>query len=302
METAAYSLIAGLAMIDPVGILRGKMNQDHPTDPIVCRPTSWFKLRAVVMFVMFGIFAGWFYLDATTGYRKKNLVFYLHKAFEQASGEFSRLNSDGTLSADEWREFAASQEVSFPQDISILPDGTVLPMPWPEILHDHERMKPLQWKALWLDYSGDQGLAASPPEQPYPANKIREQWIVFWICLALSLAALFFLLRTLRRSVSADGEALTSQTGKRVPFRDLRSLDLRKWDTKGLAFLDYDGESGKGRIRIDGLTYGGFKKEDGEPAERLMQRVRANFSGEILEYAPLAAAGPAAENDGAAND
>jgi hypothetical protein len=272
------------------------MSEPSPVETIICRPTSWFKLRALVMFLMFGIFAGWFYLDATTGYRQKNLVFYLHKAFEQASSEFSRLNGDGTLSAEKWREFADSQKVLFPDDQSVLPAGTQLPMPWPAILHDYERMRPLQWKALWLEYTGMNGLAANPPEQPYPANKIREQWIVFWICLALTLAALFALLRTLRRSILADGEALTSQTGRRVPYRDLRTLDLRKWDTKGLAFLDYDGEAGKGRIRIDGLTYGGFKKEDGEPAERLMQRIRANFSGEILEYAPLISASAAPVN------
>ena len=72
-----------------------------------------------------------------------------------------------------------------------------------------------------------------------------------------------------------------------MPYADLKILDLRKWETKGLAFIDYDGESGKGRIRIDGLTYGGFKKEDDEPAERLMRHIRSRFSGEILEYAPL---------------
>jgi hypothetical protein len=29
--------------------------------------------------------------------------------------------------------------------------------------------------------------------------------------------------------------------------------------------------------------------EDGEPAERLMRAIRTQFSGEILEYAPLVA-------------
>ncbi|HSP43546.1 MAG TPA: hypothetical protein VLO11_11790 [Luteolibacter sp.] len=269
------------------------MNDTSPTassaDPIVCRPTSWFKFRALVMFAMFAVFAGWFYLDATTGYRKKNQVFYLHKTFETASKEFSKQNENGDLTAEEWKAYAAGQTVAFPEDAEkILPAGVELPMQWPEILHDYERMKPLHWKELWEEYSGEKGLDADAPEQPYPSNKIREQWIVFWICLALALAALFFLLRTMGRSIRADGETLTSASGKRVPYRDLRTLDLRKWDTKGLAFLDYEGESGKGRIRLDGLTYGGFKKEDGEPAERLMRKIRANFSGEILEYAPVA--------------
>ena len=276
------------------------MSENANVDPIICRPTPWFKFRALVMLLMFGVFAGWFYLDASTGYRKKNLVFYLHKTFELASGEFAKQNEKGGLTPEAWKEFAAGQTVPFPKDPTVLPKDTKLPMPWPDILHDYERMKPLQWKTLWLEYSGENGLDSDPPEQPYPAEKIKEQWIVFWICLALVIAALFVLLRTLGRSIRADGEAVTGQNGKRVPYRDLRTLDLRKWDTKGLAFLDYEGASGNGRLRLDGLTYGGFKNEDGEPAERLMQRIRANFSGEILEYAPvssISATEPPADGD-----
>ncbi len=100
-----------------------------------------------------------------------------------------------------------------------------------------------------------------------------------------------------RRSISADDEAITTQQGRRIPYTDLKTLDLRKWETKGLAFLDYDGTAGKGRLRIDGLTYGGFKKENDEPAERLMRRIRSRFSGELIEYAPLAAGTPATEGD-----
>jgi hypothetical protein len=96
--------------------------------------------------------------------------------------------------------------------------------------------------------------------------------------------AAFFLLRTIRRSISVDHQAVTDQQGKRVPFTDLKVLDLRKWQSKGLAFIDYDGPAGKGKIRIDGLTYGGFKKENGEPAEKLMQKIRENFSGEVIDY------------------
>jgi hypothetical protein len=83
--------------------------------------------------------------------------------------------------------------------------------------------------------------------------------------------------------------AITTQRGRRIPFTDLKTLDLRKWETKGLAFLDYDGTAGQGRLRIDGLTYGGFKQENDEPAERLMRLIRSRFSGEIIEYVPLAA-------------
>lgn len=239
------------------------------------------------MLVMFGVFAILFYKDGSTGYRKKNESFYLNKAFQTASKHFEEMNKAGGLTPESWKQFAESQSVAFPEDESVLPAGLALPMPWPPVLHDFDKMKPLQWNLLWRDYTLERGMDSKVAEEPYNAKKIREQWIVFGICSLLAAAAAFFLIRTLGRSISVDDEAVTNQQGRRVPFTDFKTLDLRKWETKGLAFIDYDGASGKGRLRIDGLTYGGFKKERDEPAERLMQRIRRNFSGEIIEYAAV---------------
>lgn len=263
-------------------------------ESIVCKPTLWFLFRALVMLVMFSIFAAMFYLDGSTGYRKKNEVFYLHRTFEQADKEFARMNADGSLTPEAWQAYAAKQSVNFPEDRTLLPASLELPMPWPAILHDYARMKPLQWNLLWREYSKERGLDATPKEAPYDARKIKDQWKVCWVCLALAAAAAFVLLRTLRRSIAVDDEAITTQQGRRIPFTDLKLLDLRKWETKGLAFLDYDGTAGKGRIRIDGLTYGGFKQDNDEPAERLMRHVRARFAGEIIEYAPAFPVAPVA--------
>lgn len=259
------------------------------SETIVCKPTPWFLFRALAIVVMFGVFAVLFYRDGATGYRKKNGIFYLNKTFQRASGDFSKMNASGTLTAAEWGKFAATQAVDFPEDSSVLPANTHLPVPWPAILQDYERMKPLQPNILWREYTKERGVNSGPPEEPYSAQAIREQWIVCGICTLLVLVAGFFLIRTVRRSISADGEAITTQTGKRIAFADLKTLDLRKWETKGLAFIDYEDKSGKGKIRIDGLTYGGFKKENDEPAERLMLKIRACFSGEIIEYATFTA-------------
>lgn len=261
-------------------------------DRIVCRPTRWFFYRSVAVFLMFGVFAVLFYLDGSTGYRKKNEVFFLHKAFQQAGSDFAAMNSSQSLGEAEWKLHAEKQSVRLTTnpteapDPSILPAGLPIPMPWPEILHDYHKMKSRQWNQLWLEYSAQRGFPETPVEQAYDKRKINEQWVVFWICSILALTSLFFLLRTLRRSIKADGEALSAADGRRIPYRDLRQLDLRKWDTKGIAYAHYEGASGSGKTRIDGLTYGGFRKDQGEPAEQLMRLLRSNFSGEILEYAP----------------
>lgn len=273
----------------------------NENDPIICKPTPWFLLRALVMLLMFGVFSVLFYLDGSTGYRKKNEIFYLHKTFQSANEEFSKMNSDGQLTPEAWKTHAQKQSVRFPDDLTLLPANLKLPMPWPEILHDFEKMKPLQWNKLWLEYSKEHEFPKSPSEEPYDARKIGEQWVVFWICLVLAVAAAFILLRTLNRRIAADDAGVTTQQGRKVPYADLQTLDLRKWETKGLAFIDYAGESGKGRIRIDGLTYGGFKKEDGEPAEQLMRQIRSRFSGEILEYAPLVPEDSPASTDSGAS-
>jgi hypothetical protein len=234
---------------------------------------------------MFGVFSVMFYIDGTTGYRKKNLEYYLHATFQKAGTEFKKLDTSGGLTAKSWEEFAALQSVGLPSDSALLPVGTSIPLPWPKVLKDYERMKAGQPHLLWQEYSGENRMAKNPPKKPFDASKIQEQIIVFYICLALAIVALFFLIRTMRRSLSADASSLTTATGKTIPYADMKTLDLRKWDTKGIAIIDYDGSSGIGRARIDGLTYGGFKKENGEPAEKLMAMIRANFSGEIIEYA-----------------
>lgn len=255
------------------------------SEKIVCKPTKWFLIRGVLVFLMFAVFTGLFYYDGDIGYRRKNASFFLRKTFELADKQFKEQWSDKT--AQEWRDYASQQTVMLPDDSSILPPEVQPGMAWPEVLVDSEKLNTQQWNRLWEQFSAQWPhwkMDSDTPDEPYSAGKIREQWIVGSITGILGLVTLFFLVRTLFRRISIDEEALYSQTGKRVPLADFKKLDLRKWQNKGLAFADYEGSAGKGRVRIDGLTYGGFNKTEGEPAERLLQRLRANFSGEIIEY------------------
>lgn len=254
-------------------------------EKIICKPTPWFLLRAGVILAMFSVFSVWFYIDGTTGYRQKNFEYYLHATFEKATTTFSKMDSETPLTEESWREFAAKQTVDFPKDPALLPADTKLPMPWPEILTDYARVETLQHNHLWLDYSEKNQFDEKPVEKPFDAGKIQEQIHVFYICAALSASTLFFLIRTVRRSVIADEMVLTTADGKSIPYDSMRVLDLRKWSTKGIAFIEHETPSGMKRARIDGLTYGGFSQENNQPAEQLMRQIRSNFTGEIIDYA-----------------
>ncbi len=254
------------------------------SEKIICKPTPWFLLRAGVILAMFSVFSVWFYIDGTTGYRKKNYEYYVHATFEKATSTFSKMDAETPLTEESWREFASQQTVDFPKDPTVLPADIKLPMPWPDILMDYSRVKTLQHNHLWLEYSGKHQLNEKPEEKPFDAGKIEEQIRVFYICVGLSVITLFFLIRTVRRSVIADEMTLTTADGKNIPYSDMCVLDLRKWATKGIAFIEHETPAGRKRTRIDGLTYGGFSQEKNQPAEQLMRQIRSNFTGEIVDY------------------
>ncbi len=257
---------------------------------IILRPTRWFLLRAGAMLVMFGVFAGWFLYDWKVGYRKKNLAYSLGNTFEDAGMEFEKLNGGGDLTPSGWERFVEGQKVDLPEDPALLPHGTPQPMPWPEILKDYGRMDDEGWHKLWLDYTAERHMPDKPPEHvdspkfAFGAKKLREQAVMGGVCALFGLGAGFVLVRTMRRSLQADAEALTTQNGRRIEYERFDRLDKRKWKSKGLAYAWYEDGGKTSKVRIDGLTYGGFRKEDDEPAERLMARLEANFSGELIDY------------------
>lgn len=241
------------------------------------------------MLIMFSVFAVLFLKDGIWGYREGNLHFYVHKTFDKAGVKFQEMQNGDDRSEADWKTFAA-KEKCLPHDTEdILPKGTDVEMPWPAILVDgYATMKEKGGQngsnKLWEEYTSEKGWDAKTGEHPMWANKIREQFVAASVALVLILGALFILIRTMRRTIEVDGEALTTQEGCRILFTDMVRVDKRKWDTKGIALVYYNDGGEEKKAKIDGMVYGQFKAEDGAPAEKLFARVMENFKGEVLEY------------------
>jgi hypothetical protein len=242
------------------------------------------------MLLMFTVFGYLFLNDGMVGYRQKNLAYYTYKTF---ATEGPKAMEPGQT-AERWAELAATASIAFPDNLDLLPAGTAAKTPWPDELKDFEALSRGRWNDLWRQYSGRMKLDMTPPEKPYDESKISGQFTAFSVCAALALVATFFLLRTLRRSMSIDEETLSTPDGRRLKFSEITRIDKRQWQRKGLAFVFHG--SPTRRSRIDGMTYGGFKSEDGAPAEALMQRLLANFHGELVDYVDEEPAEPAEES------
>ena len=272
---------------------------------IICRPTKWFFWRALAMLAMFGIFFVLFMKDWKVGYPKKNVVYYTYLAFEKAEEEFGAREEAGQ-SAGSWESFAKVQKTPYPEEDGLLPSGTDLQSPWLEELQDYAGYKAIfeaeRNKAappMWIAYSDRQGWDSAPPEHGYDAGKIREQLYFGIGAGVLTLVALFYLIRTKGRFMMADGEGYHPPGKGMIPYKDLRRIDKRKWETKGLAYLFHEDPSGGlQKVKVDGMVYGQFREEDGAPAEKLFQHILRNFSGELVELEDLEEALEAAEATG----
>lgn len=271
------------------------------SDTVECKPTMWFTGRAVIMALMFLGFGVYFYYDASSGYPRKNLEFFMHRAFVEAGALFDREVSRKGAGKEEWERTVMSRMVEFPEAYRIPADVDRKGTSWPSILADYELMAApgKGWSAAWLSYSGERQYPVKPVEQPYDGSKIFEQWVAGSVCMALSMVALFFLIRTRGRKMALEDGRVTA-AGRSFRVDDIERLDLRRWKMKGLAVATLKPECGGIKIRLDGLTYGGFRKEDSpNNAEDFMKALLALFNGEVVDYEePADSEGPASgDND-----
>jgi len=266
-----------------------KHSQNTPDCP-VCKLTKWFLWRVMAVLAMFIVFTVLFLQDGIWGYREKNLQYYVHENFKNAGVEFEKMQEQEGFSKQKWTDFSSAQKCEFPESKdATMPKDADLEMTWPESLvngYDVMTVKGGQNGAikLWEEYAAARKWDASPIEHPMDAGKIREQFYAAGVTGVLICIALFILLRTIGRSISADNEALYTHDGRRIAYADMVRIDKRKWDTKGIALIYYNEGGQERKAKIDGMVFGQFKEEDGAPAERLFNYVMERFRGEVIEY------------------
>jgi hypothetical protein len=185
---------------------------------------------------------------------------------------------------------ASAQKIGCPAEEDVLPAEVDREATWPAILTDYEGYKKAVAEEgnqvtppLWASYTAERGWSSGEPGKAYSEGKINEQLYDGIGSGVLMLVGLFFLVRTSRRTMKVDEEAYYAPAGQRVAFAGIRRIDMRKWETKGLAYLYYEDGANVKKLKVDGMVYGQFKAEDGAPAERLFTRILDNFSGELVE-------------------
>ncbi len=254
--------------------------------PIICKATrDTFVRFAVVLAAVLG-FGLYFFYDAATGYRQANAAILSYNAFARLGELASKATAtewnalmleDRLIPTAEGRPDAAEGEKGA---LYPLPRGLEATQAYPAEARGHAAMA-AGWGDCWTAYSARMHYPLKPGDHPHDEGAIREQWYGGAACMLASALILFFIVRTARREMSIRGSRVCA-AGQRFDVADIERIDLRQWGPgfKGAAYFTVKGR----RLKADGMTYGGFSKAQGEPAERFMKAVLARYRGDIIDY------------------
>lgn len=246
---------------------------------IICRPTTDTFVRFGVVLLAFFGFGLYFFYDGSVGYRKANEVYFSYQAFARLGAEASKGGAWSTAGkplieaeqvGGEWMV-----EGRYP-----LPADCEAARTTPAEAADHAAMSK-SWADCWTAYTARMHYPVKPAEHAFDTAAIREQWLAGGVCMCISAVIVYFILRTRRRVMALEGELVTA-AGRQFRVAEITRLDLRQWGKgfKGVAYATVNGR----KLRLDGMTYGGFDPAAGQPAEAFMQALLARYQGEILEY------------------
>lgn len=264
------------------------MSQKH----IVCKATmDTFVRFGIVIAALLG-FAVYFFYDGHIGYAKQNEAIGSYQAFANLGSRASQYD------AYSWQtELSRSGLIHCTNENNKLfivdAKGNRYPLPaecaaarnCPPEAMDHAAMN-RSWSDCWANYSKRMHYPLKPGDHMHDEGAIREQWYAGIIFTIIAFILISLAWRTHKRELSLRGTTVTA-AGQQFDIQEIECIDLRQWGTgfKGVAYMTVGGK----RIRFDGMTYGGFNKEKGEPAEALMQAILSQYKGDIIEYETNAA-------------
>ncbi|MEX0745958.1 MAG: hypothetical protein WD118_10200 [Phycisphaeraceae bacterium] len=189
-------------------------------------------------------------------------------------------------------------------------DGWVTYGPLQSVRRSYPERKRIfeEFQAIQQQYADDSGEAARQwlalvesegyPERPaeYSDRDIRVQKLL--AALTLPLGAVFAVVFVLasRRWIASDEQGLHTSWGQRAPWDALRSVDKRRWKTKGIAVVHYDVAGVTKRLTLDDWKY------EREPTAQLLGEVEARVGGGESASDPNTAGEAAARADASGGD
>lgn len=126
-------------------------------------------------------------------------------------------------------------------------------------------------RVAWRRYAIEAGLSEKTPKERTP-EAIREQRVIGWFLLAVSLIFGGWIIWNHRLSIRAEGETVIGASGQRVDLDSIIATDRKKWKKKGIAYAIYEVDGKRKRLCLDDHKFAGAEEILLEAERRIKER------------------------------
>lgn len=121
----------------------------------------------------------------------------------------------------------------------------------------------------WPEVTAQQGWPSDVPERFFRSDELLVQQIIGIVLSGLGLWALIHFVRGMRQTLWAADGVVHGPGGEQVSYESVRSIDMRKWNSKGIAVLVYEEDGEEKRLVVDDYKFTGAEEILAEIEERL---------------------------------
>ncbi len=128
----------------------------------------------------------------------------------------------------------------------------------------------------WNKHAAEQGWSLADPGEPKDHADFTVQFIFAGIFGALGTMMLLVVFLSRGRWIEASETGVTSSWGQSFDFDQVVSLDKKKWEDKGIAYVKYDREGRKKRFVIDDYKF------DRSTTDQIVYRLESNIDHDLI--------------------
>jgi len=134
-------------------------------------------------------------------------------------------------------------------------DGVVVYPRHNRVVEQFQQFKSEKRLDQWPQHARAHGWSVDDPGSPKSQWSINTQYVQAAITLTLGVLFGAGFVRSFGRWIAVDDDGLTTSWGAKVRYDQIKSLDQKRWKTKGIAVVNYQDNSQKQKIVLDDWKY-----------------------------------------------
>jgi hypothetical protein len=132
---------------------------------------------------------------------------------------------------------------------------------------------PVEQARIWAEHAQANGWPTETPKTKMEENDIFTQKVLAAITAPVGLYFMLTFLMSLGRWIEADEQGVRTRSGQATRYDQIKSVDKSRWQSKGIAVVQYESDGQAGRITLDDWKF------EREPTKRILEAIEERMPG-----------------------